>query len=136
MGSEVREFLAVEKAPVAGLTLEELQSEVEGWRTVTAMMPLDIYQWLARMHEIIRITQRNYTGHVGILLGVKFEITEYTIGLRETAFDTLRGKRIVEDKTLTIPANAVLFFEAIEDQKDYDPDAEDAALAEQELNIR
>lgn len=136
MGSEVREFLAVDKVPVTEMTLEDLQAEVEGWRMVTQMLPLEIYQWLARMHEVIRITQRNYTGHMGILLGVKFEVTEYTLGLRETAFDPLRGKRIVEDKTLTIPANAVLFFEAIEDQKDYDPEAEDAALAAQELNVR
>jgi len=136
MPSEIREFLAVDKQPVAEMSLEDLQAEVEGWRLVTGMLPIDVYQWLARMHEVVRITQRNYTGHVGILLGVKFEVTEYTLGLRETAFDQLRGRRIVEDKTLTIPANAVLFYEAIEDQVDFDPAAEDEALAAQELTVR
>lgn len=135
MSSEVRDFLSVDKGPVVDMTLEELHSEVEGWRMVTAMLPLDIYQWLARMHEVVRLTQRNYNGHLGVLLGVKFEVTEYTLGLRETAFDPLRGRRMVEDKVLTIPANAVLFFEAIEDQTDYDPADEDAALAKQELRL-
>lgn len=118
------------------MSIEELQAEVEGWRMVTAMLPLDIYQWLARMHEIVRITQRNYAGHVGILLGVKFEVTEYTIGLREKAFDSLRGRQIVEDKTLVIPASSVLFYESIDDQKEYDQEAEDEALKQQELNLR
>ena len=87
------------------------------------------------MHEIIRITQRNYTGHVGVLLGVKFEVVEYTLGLEEAAFDSLRGRRIVEQKTLVIPANAVLFYESIEDQRDFDPDKADQELAAVELNL-
>lgn len=133
MSGEIREFLTAERPTISGMSQDDLAAEVEGWRIVMALLPLDIYEWLARMHEVVRFTKRNYTGHVGVLLGVRFEPVEYTIGVRETAFSGLTGKRMVEDKTMTLPAASIMFFEAINDVQDFDPQVEDDALAAQSL---
>lgn len=129
MGSVVREFLEIEKRPVNDMALDELSSEVEGWRAVYSFMPREALEWMARLHEVVRFTKRNYQGSVGILLGFKLEATEYTIGLTESAYDTLHGKRIIEDKILVIPAAMVAYTEFIEDSRDFDPLQNEADLA-------
>jgi len=129
MAGEVREFLSMSKASTESMTLDELISECEGWRLVMGMLPREIMEWLARMHEVVRFTKRNYQGHIGVLLGVKFEPTEYVIGLDEAAFDSLHGKRVLESKQITLPASAVMYFECINDSQPYDPDRDDEELS-------
>jgi len=129
MAGEVREFLSMSKASTESMTLDELISECEGWRLVMGMLPREIMEWLARMHEVVRFTKRNYQGHIGVLLGVKFEPTEYVIGLDEAAFDSLHGKRVLESKQITLPASAVMYFECINDSQPYDPDRDDEVLS-------
>ncbi len=129
----IREFLALAKPDITDMTLEDLQSEVQGWRTVLGMLPREVFEWLARIHEPIRFIKRNYQGHVGVLLGVSFEPVEYILGLDEAVFDSLKGQRMVESKQLTIPANAVMYFEAIYDARQYDPDADDEELGSMSL---
>ena len=135
MAGEVREFLSMEKAPIESMTLDELISECEGWRLVLGMLPREIMEWLARMHEVVRFTKRNYQGHIGVLLGVKFEPTEYVIGLDEAAFDSLHGRRVLESKQITLPASAVMYFEAINDSQPYDPDRDDEELSVMTLDF-
>lgn len=129
MESPVRTFLSLDKPEISEMDSEQLAMEVEGWRTVMGMLPRDILEWLARHHEVIKFTLRNYTGHAGLLLSVKFEPVEYILATREQGFDSLRGKRTIEDKTLTLPASAVLLFESIEEQRDFDPEKDEAKLA-------
>ena len=133
MESPVRTFLTLEKPEVGEMSAEDLAIEVEGWRAVMGMLPREILEWLARHHEICRFTLRNYSGHLGLLLNVKFEPVEYVLGTREAAFDSLRGVRLVENKTMTIPASTVLLFESIEEQADYNPETEETALAKVSL---
>jgi len=129
----IRDFLALEKPDVEGMSDDDIRAEVEGWRTVISMLPREVFEWLARIHEPIRFIKRNYQGHVGVLLGVTFEPVEYVLGLDEAVFDSLRGQRMVESKQLTIPANAVMYFEAIYDARQYDPSADDEELGEMSL---
>jgi len=129
----IREFLALEKPDITDMSLEDLQAEVQGWRTVLGMLPREVFEWLARIHEPIRFIKRNYQGHVGVLLGVSFEPVEYILGLDEAVFDSLKGQRMVESKQLTIPANAVMYFEAIYDARQYDPSADDEELGPMSL---
>lgn len=133
MGSEVREFLEVEKRPVSEMASDEMAAELEGWRMVFNMLPHEALQWMARLHGVVRFTKRNYQGSTGLLLGFKLEATEYTIGLTETAWDTLHGRRTVEDKVLVIPAAAVMFVEFIEDVREYDSVLEEQELAAESL---
>ena len=135
MSGEVRDFLTAERPTISGMSLEDLASEVEGHRLVASMLPREVYEWLARMHETVRITRRNWTGSVGVLLGVKFEPVEYTVGVMERGFDALRGRQIIEDKIVTLPASAVMLFETIGEVTEYDPQAEDDALAPQSLDV-
>jgi len=129
MAGEVREFLSMSKASTESMSLEELVSECEGWRLVMGMLPREIMEWLARMHEVVRFTKRNYQGHIGVLLGVKFVADEYVIGLDEAAFDSLHGRRVLESKQITLPASAVMYFECINDSQPYDPDRDDEELS-------
>ena len=133
MESPVRTFLTIEKPEVGDMDAESLAIEVEGWRAVMGMLPREILEWLARHHELCRFTLRNYNGHLGLLLNVKFEPVEYVIGTREAAFDSLRGVRLVEQKTMTIPASTVLLFESIEEQSEYSPETEEKELAKMSL---
>ena len=133
MGTEVRDFLAFEKSPIVDMSEADLRSECGTWRLVYNMLPREVETWLSRMYDVVRFTRRNYQGSVGILLGFKMEATEYTIGLTESAFDVLRGKRIVEDKLLVIPASAIMYHEFIGETRDYDPSLEESAIAAQEI---
>lgn len=129
MASEIRDFLEIEKRPVDEMDAAELAAEVEGWRYLIAMLPSEVLEWSARLHETIRFTKRNYQGSAGILIGFKLEALEFTIALREGYFDSLTGVRMVEDKILTIPANFIAYYEVIGDRQEYDVQQEDAALA-------
>lgn len=133
MGSEVRDFLDLEKRPTSVMDQDELAAEVEGWRVVFSLLPRETLEWMARLHDVVRFTKRNYQGNAGVLLGFKLECVEYTIGLTEVAFDSLHGKRIVEDKVLVIPAAAVMFMEFIGDVRDFDVAMDDERLAVESL---
>lgn len=133
MGTAVRDFLELDKDATAEMGIEDLRSEVDGWRTVFSLLPREVLEMMARLHDVVRFTKRNYTSSVGVLLSFKMEPTEYSIGVRETAFDSLRGVRIVEDKVLVIPEAALMFREFISDTQDADPEQEEAVLAQQTL---
>ena len=133
MSDEIRDFLEIEKRPTSEMKEEELASEVEGWRSIFSMLPRECLEWLARLHGVVRFTKRNYQGSTGILIDFKMEATSYSIAVRETAFDSLQGKRIIEDKILDIPAAAVMYAEFIGDVQEYDPMQADEELAGQEI---
>lgn len=135
MDSPVREFLEVARGPVAELSQDDLISEVEGWRMVFGMLPREVLEWMARLYGEVRFTKRNYQGSVGVLLGFKMEATEFTIGLRESGFDALKGVRVIEDKTLVIPASVVAYAEFIGDIQPYDSLQEDAELGAETLQV-
>lgn len=109
--------------------------EVEGWRAVMGTLPVEQVQWLARMHEEVRFTLRNYTNHAGILLGVKLEPVEYTVYEQALAFDSIRGMQMLEDKEVRIPANGVAYIEFVDDAKPWTKDDEDADLAKTSLEV-
>jgi len=133
MPSEIREFLEVVKPEVANMDKTELSNEVEGWRTVFALLPNECLEWMARLHEIIRFTKRNYQGGAGVLLGFRMAPTEFTIGLQEVGMDSLSGSRIVENKTLTIPEAAVMFYECIDDVQPFNLEQREAEIAAQSV---
>ena len=113
--------------------LSDLQTECEAWRLVFGLFPRGIKEWVARINDIVRFTRRNYQGSVGVLLGFDLEPTEFRIGLTESAFDTLAGKRIIEDKILVIPAAAVMYHEFINDTQDFDPSTIEPEIGAMEL---
>ena len=133
MSDEIRDFLEIEKRPTSEMEEDELASEVEGWRSIFAMLPRECLEWLARLHGVVRFTKRNYQGSTGILVNFKMEATNYSIAVRETAFDSLQGKRVIEDKILEIPAAAVMYAEFIGDVQEFDPVQADQELAEVEI---
>ena len=133
MTTPIREFLDLERHPVDELTNEELASEVDGWRVVFSLLPREVAEWMARLHGVVRFTKRNYQGSTGVLLGFKLEATEFTIGIVETAFDSLKGERVIEDKILQIPAGAVMYVEFIGDVSPYDSAQTEEALAVETL---
>lgn len=135
MKSPVREFLTLEQQPVAEMDIDALANEVEGWRMVMNMLPRDVMEWLARHHEVMRFIFRNYQGHIGLLLGVKFEPVEYLVATVEQGFDSLRGKQTVETKTMTIQASSVLLYESIEETHDKDLVTDEADLADMSLEL-
>lgn len=129
MSSAIRDFLELPKGEIEGMSPEQLAMEVEGWRAVMGTLPLNIQQWMARMHEECRFTLRNNQGHAGILVGLRFEVVEYEVFERALTFDTISGNQIIEDKSTTVPATSVSFYEFIEDAKPWNRAAEDAELA-------
>ena len=133
MSDEIRDFLEIEKRPTSEMEPDELSAEILGWRTIFSMLPRECLEWLARLHGVVRFTKRNYQGSTGILVGFKMEATSYSIAIRETAFDSLQGKRVIEDKILDIPAAAVMYAEFIGDVQEYDPMQADQELAEVEI---
>ena len=135
MSSEIRQFLQLPKEDIATMSQEDLAMEVEGWRAVMGTLPVEQVQWLARMHEEVRFTLRNYTNHAGILLGVKLEPVEYTVYEQALAFDSIRGMQMLEDKEVRIPANGVAYIEFVDDAKPWTKDDEDADLAKTSLEV-
>ena len=133
MSSFIRDFLEVQKGEISEMTPEQLALEVEGWRAVIGTLPLNVSQWLARMHEECRFVLRNNQGHAGILVGIRFEVTEYTVYERALTFDSLSGQQVVEDKETTMPASGVSFYEFIHDQNPFNRAAEDAEIAAQSV---
>lgn len=121
MATAIREFLEAPKVPIAEMSFSDLQVEVEGWRAMFGLLPIEVVTWLTRLQDTVRFTKRNYQGQIGVLLGFKLEATEFSIAIQEVVFDSLSGQRFVEDKVLVIPANAVMFYEFIGDRTEYDP---------------
>ncbi len=133
MSGEIREFLQLPKGEVGEMSESELALEVEGWRAVVGVLPQNILQWMARMHEMCRFTLRNYTGHAGVLLGVEFEAVKYTVYERGIAFDSISGKQMLEEKEVVIPASGVSFIEFIDDANEFSRADEDKLIAAQSL---
>ena len=133
MSEEIRDFLEIEKRPTSEMEPDELSAEISGWRSIFAMLPRECLEWLARLHGVVRFTKRNYQGSTGILVDFKMEAVNFSIAIRETAFDSLQGKRVIEDKILDIPAAAVMYAEFIGDVQEYDPMLADQELAEVEI---
>jgi len=133
MSDEIRDFLEIEKRPTSEMEPDELAAEISGWRSIFAMLPRECLEWLARLHGVVRFTKRNYQGSTGILVDFKMEAVNFSIAIRETAFDSLQGKRVIEDKILDIPAAAVMYAEFIGDVQEYDPMLADQELAEVEI---
>ena len=133
MSDEIRDFLEIEKRPTSEMEPDELSAEISGWRSIFAMLPRECLEWLARVHGVVRFTKRNYQGSTGILVDFKMEAVNFSIAIRETAFDSLQGKRVIEDKILDIPAAAVMYAEFIGDVQEYDPMLADQELAEVEI---
>lgn len=131
MGSMIRDFLEIPKVEIGKMTPEQLAMEVEGWRAVIGTLPPEIMQWMARMHEMCRFTLRNYQGHAGILIGVKFEAVEYTVYEQALAFDPILGNQVVEDKEVVIPSAGVSFIEFINDKSPYSRATEDEEIGKQ-----
>jgi len=130
MSSAVREFLEMPRVPIDEMEVEALKGEVDGWRTVSDLLPREVFEWMARLHDVVRFTKRNYQGATGILMGFKLEPVEYTVGMTEAAYDTLHGKRVIEDKVLVIPAASVMYIEFIGDTRDYDSERDEAEIGE------
>ena len=133
MSDEIRDFLEIEKRPTSEMEPDELSAEISGWRSIFAMLPRECLEWLARLHGVVRFTKRNYQGSTGILVDFKMEAVNFSIAIRETAFDSLQGKRVIEDKILDIPAAAVMYAEFIGDVQEYDPMLADQELADVEI---
>lgn len=133
MSQEIRTFIELEKAPIFQLKISDLQAEVEGWRMCFAMLPKEALEWMARLHELVRFTKRDYKGSTGLLLGFKLQATEFTIGVVEPGFDTIKGVRTIEDKILVIPAAAVAYTEFIGDVRDYSEVIDEQVLGENSL---
>ena len=133
MKGAIREFLELEKGEIGSMTTEQLAMEVEGWRAVIGTLPLNVSQWLARLHEECRFVLRNNQGHAGILVNARFEAVEYTIMERALTFDSLSGHQMVETKEVTVPASGVSYYEFIEDASPFDRAAADAELAAEKI---
>lgn len=115
MASAIREFLEIEKSDISTMSLEGLAAEVEGWRAVIGALPPEVTQILARLYEPCRLMTRNYQGHAGILIGVKFTVEEYRIFEEARTFDTIHGQQMLEQREVVIPFSGVSYIEYIED---------------------
>lgn len=131
--SPIRQFLGLPKAELADMDDASLRGECEGWRTLYEQLPQEVAEWMARLFEVIRFQGRDYKAHTGLLLGVRFDVSEFTVGVEEVSYDSLTGGRVLERKTLTMPQKAVMFHESIEDAQPYDPVADDKQLSTQKI---
>ena len=85
------------------------------------------------MYEPVRFMKRNYQGSIGVLIGYKLEAVEFTIGVRESGFDSLRGVKVIENKELVIPANMVAYTEWIGEVLDETAPSTEAQLGQEIL---
>lgn len=133
MSDEIREFIGLDKPPIEGMEISDLRSEVDGWRVCFEMLPQEALEWMCRLNELVRFTKRDYKGAVGVLLGFRLEAVEFTIGVIEPGFDSIKGVRTLEKKTLVIPASGVAYKEFLSDVQDYADAVDEQQLGDTEL---
>ena len=136
MPSPIRDFLQIDQMSTNEMSNEELRAEVEGWRMVISMVPNNVLEWVARLREIVRFTNRRYEGNVGVLLSFKMEPTEFTIGLQSLAWDSIKGRNMLESKTLVIPTGALMYQEFIDDIAEFNQVDDEEELGAQSLSGR
>lgn len=116
----IKEFLALDHAPLEEMSVDDLRAECGGWRTIAQMIPPDVLLWVSRLGEAFRIITRKYEPKTGILTNVTFVPKMYSLDLTEASHDSIRGVRLIERKTLEISEDAVLYVEEIETSEDFE----------------
>lgn len=129
----LKEFLQAERSSTDDMSIEELQSEVQGFRAMVEVMPPEILEWMCRIGEPFRVVTRKYEAKTGVLTHVSMEPKDFTLLLVETGFDMLRGTRTIEEKRLTIGPEIVAYYEDVYDIGDYEDWQAEQALASQTL---
>lgn len=132
----LKDFLETESQPVEEMTVDDMQQVIAGYRATIALVPLEVMEWMLQLNEPVRLINRKYEVKAGILTAIKFDVSEYSVYCLEPSFDAVRGVRLIEQKVITIPQDAVLYTEAVEWSRDYEDWHTEQELGEMSLDVR
>lgn len=131
--SALSDFLAAERLSTDEMSAEDMANEVNGWRAFVSMVPPECVEWVARLGGDMTFLTRKYEGKEGVLVGVRFEPSEFSIEVLEPGFDRIRGVRTIECKVIHLEPSAILYYEDTLSKQDYEDYVDEQNLAKQSL---
>jgi hypothetical protein len=113
----VNEFETLLQVPIAELTVEQMQSLEQMWRTLWGWTDDTVKRFLFRIGTTIRLMRRDYKGNIGELGQVKFEPIQLEIATYEKSYNMTDGKYYYERKVVIYPYTTIGWIEEVIEQR-------------------
>lgn len=114
----LKEFQDGMQIPITKLSKAELQAREDFWRAIWSWVDDSVKYYLYRVGQNVRVYMRTYRGKMGELGSVKFDMAELELEVYEKFFDEGAGKFFYEQKTIKVPASAVLWLETVTEREE------------------
>ncbi|MEM2591608.1 MAG: hypothetical protein QXI60_03385 [Thermofilaceae archaeon] len=94
------------------ITKAELAQRLAECEAMLSALPANLLIQLSDIGEFVRLVDRSYRAHYGVLKGVEVEIKAYVVAVESTEWEEGRHK-YRELKLVTLPASNVVAYERI-----------------------
>jgi len=116
--SAADQFLLKGKYPdMRKMKVKEIKEECQMWRNIWNWTPSEVKYYVARVGQMVAITQRNYRRMIGILLDTHWTLDELEIGVYEKEYDQNTGDYYWERKVVKTRLSGIMDFQIIAERK-------------------
>lgn len=116
--SAADQFLLKNKYPdMKKMKFKDIKEECLMWRNVWQWVPTDVKYYVARVGQLVAITQRNYQRSMGILLDTHWTLDELEMGVYEKAYDQNTGEYFWERKIIKTRLSGIIDFQIIKERE-------------------
>ena len=116
--SAADQFLLKSKYPdMKKMKFKDIKEECLMWRNVWQWVPADVKYYVARVGQLVAITQRNYQRMLGILLDTHWDLEELEIGVYEKVYDQNTGEYFWERKIIKTRLSGIIDFQIIKERE-------------------
>jgi len=106
---------------VKKMPIEEVQKRYAYILWALQRIDGDPLQWAFAIGQYFRAVRRNYTGILGVLVGVTLEPTKFRIAVDEKRTDYFTKAKIIERKVVEIDTKSCLYWEILSEYKVEEP---------------
>jgi len=116
--SAADQFLLKGKYPdMKKMKVKDIKAECQMWRDIWNWTPSEVKYYVARVGQMVAITQRNYRRLMGILLDTHWILDELEIGVYEKEYDQNTGEYYWERKVVKTRLSGIMDFQIIAERK-------------------
>jgi len=99
------------------MKLKDIKAECQMWRNIWNWTPSEVKYYVARVGQMVAITQRNYRRLIGVLLDTHWILDELEIGVYEKEYDQNTGEHYWERKVVKTRLSGIMDFQIIAERK-------------------
>ena len=117
-GQRDRAFYEEPMPPVAKMSKEDLQKELQNWRNLWTWVDNEVRGWLVKVGHNFKFRLQNYEVYYGTLGKPHFEVTKLELDCIVENKDYLRHKLVTDFETMHIGLGRLVSFEEVHERQE------------------